>query len=104
MTGQKVRLNNGLFAKIIEYRNENDIDIEFDDGLKLYSKTYKDFKDGNIEHPVFNSSSDVKVYRKRCEVQAVAKNKYKCKCFKCGLKKFLTAWEIMKHVEKHMGA
>ena len=43
--------NNGLKMKIIEYRSATDIDIEFEDGIIVTNKGYKEFKRGQIGHP-----------------------------------------------------
>ena len=37
---------------IINYRNSNSIDIEFEDGSIVYNKKYCHFKDGKIKHPI----------------------------------------------------
>lgn len=43
--------NNGQVMTIIEYRNCNDIDIEFEDGTVVKNKNYGNFKLGNIKNP-----------------------------------------------------
>jgi len=45
---------NGETIKIIAYRNHNDIDIEFPDGVCLFHKNYFRFTSGQICHPVNN--------------------------------------------------
>lgn len=46
------RLNKcGRPMKIIEYNNQSNIKIQFDDGLILENRTYTGFKNGNIFHP-----------------------------------------------------
>ncbi len=49
--GEKNIAKNGVLMKIIEWRNNNDIDIQFKDGTIVQHKSYKNFKDGNIKHP-----------------------------------------------------
>ena len=44
-------MNCGLFATIIEYRQFNDIDIQFEDGIIIKHKTYANFRKGYIGHP-----------------------------------------------------
>lgn len=46
-------MNNGQKAKIIEYRNCFNIDIQFDDGTIVEHKTYDNFKRGLIRNPNF---------------------------------------------------
>lgn len=58
--GQTNKMNNGLLATIIDYRRNDDIDIQFSDGVKVYNKTYKSFKNGNIKHPNIDYHSSIK--------------------------------------------
>lgn len=46
-------MHNGQKAKIIEYRNCFDIDIQFDDGTIVEHKIYDNFKRGLIRNPNF---------------------------------------------------
>lgn len=48
---ETVRASNGLMMKIKEYRTANDIDVEFEDGIVVYNKTYAGFKKGCVPHP-----------------------------------------------------
>lgn len=48
---------NGLRIKIITYRNANDLDIQFEDGVIVKHKTYRLFKKGHIKHPSHSSFS-----------------------------------------------
>ena len=43
--------SNGMTMKIIAYRGSNDIDVEFEDGVIITSKTYNSFRSGRIKHP-----------------------------------------------------
>ena len=43
--------NKGLKMVIINYRNNADIDIQFDDGTIVYNKQYYSFKNGKIKNP-----------------------------------------------------
>lgn len=49
--GETSIANNGLQMKIIAYRNNNDIDIQFEDGTIVTHKKYYRFKKGCIQHP-----------------------------------------------------
>ena len=44
-------MNNGLQAKIVAYRNNRDIDVQFDDGQVVTNKSYQAFRRGQIGHP-----------------------------------------------------
>ena len=50
--GEQRRMNCGLNAEIIEYRNANDIDIKFEDGVIVKNHLYKLFKIGQVVHPL----------------------------------------------------
>ena len=50
--GETRIMNNGLSAKIIDYRNCDNIDVEYEDGTILYNRRYGHFSSGNIRHPV----------------------------------------------------
>lgn len=50
-TGETNIAKNGLNMTIIEYRNCNDIDIKFEDGVIVYGKQYNNFSNGCIKHP-----------------------------------------------------
>lgn len=52
-TGEVNIAKNGLKMTIIKYRNVNDIDIQFEDGVIVEHKYYAAFKNGNIKHPKF---------------------------------------------------
>ena len=49
--GEVKRANNGLLMTIITYRNEKDIDIQFEDGYVKEHARYSMFKAGTIRHP-----------------------------------------------------
>ena len=53
--GEVNKAKNGMLMKIIEYRNAKDIDVQFEDGVVVKSKSYKDFKGGCIPHPKFST-------------------------------------------------
>lgn len=55
-TGETRMMNCGLKAKIIDYRNNNDIDIQFEDGVTVYNKTCGNFKKGIIGHPTVKTN------------------------------------------------
>ena len=49
--GETNKANNGLMMTIIAYRRSDDIDIQFEDGVIVYNRCYKNFSIGAIEHP-----------------------------------------------------
>lgn len=49
--GQEQTQNCGLKAKIVGYRNNIDIDVQFPDGEIVEHKTYQSFRKGYIKHP-----------------------------------------------------
>ena len=65
--GELNKAKNGLLMQIIEYRNANDIDIKFEDGVVVEHTYYKSFKEGCIKHPNIrqrrNKSKKVKDFR-----------------------------------------
>lgn len=49
--GEKRLMHCGMNAKIIEYRNANDMTIQFEDGVIVANRSYRDFLKGGIRHP-----------------------------------------------------
>lgn len=50
--GESNVMNCGKRATIVAYKNQNNIDIQFDDGVIVKSKKYSRFKDGGIAYPI----------------------------------------------------
>ena len=50
-TGEVRRMNNGMTAKIVAYRNSLDIAVQFEDDTIICNKTYDAFKKGTISNP-----------------------------------------------------
>lgn len=48
--GETSVANNGMHMEIIAYRNANDVDIRFEDGLIVTHKKYRHFQLGNIRY------------------------------------------------------
>ena len=46
--GEIVIANNGMKMKIVEYRNANDIDVQFENGVIVKNKSYANFRKGQI--------------------------------------------------------
>ena len=51
-TGEVRRANNGMLMKIIAYHSRSNIDIQFEDGIVVSGKSYKNFKKGIIPYPL----------------------------------------------------
>lgn len=49
--------NQGLNMRIIRYKNNSDIDVEFDDGYVAYNKQYSSFLKGKINNPNYKHSN-----------------------------------------------
>ena len=52
--GEEAVMNNGQKAKIVSYRDNSDIDIEFEDGTVVEHRAYYNFKKGKIANPSYN--------------------------------------------------
>lgn len=55
--GETAYAGNGQKMKIIRYGGRRDIDIEFEDGTKVYNREYKNFKKGEVANPNFKKAS-----------------------------------------------
>ncbi len=51
--GETVIAKNGLKFTIIDYRNNDDLDVQAEDGYIKYNITYRNFKIGNLSHPQY---------------------------------------------------
>ena len=49
--GESKRMKNGLIATIINYKNKQDIDVQFEDGSITTNKRYTDFQKATIASP-----------------------------------------------------
>lgn len=43
------KANNGSLMVVVAYRNENDIDVRFENGVIVAHQKYNDFVNGNIK-------------------------------------------------------
>lgn len=48
---ERRKMNNGKWATIVAYRNNSDIDVQFDDGAIAKDRTYGSFVRGTIAYP-----------------------------------------------------
>lgn len=69
--GETRMQNCGLEAKIIEYRNNADIDLQFSDGRIVEHRSYTNFKRGGIKHPdIFANKNLGKKQMQNCGLEA----------------------------------
>lgn len=54
--GTKCRMNNGLTATVVNYINSHRMDIQFEDGVIAQNISWRDFKNGNVSHPILKGS------------------------------------------------
>ena len=58
-TGETNVNNQGLKMEIIKYKGTHDIDILFEDGTILYSRNYKNFREGSIKNKNYKDSKSI---------------------------------------------
>lgn len=61
--GETVLMSCGLSATIIQYRNANDMDVEFEDGVVVTNKTYNHFKRREIRNPYYKPVNQLEIER-----------------------------------------
>lgn len=59
-TGETGIAHNGMKMSIIAYRSNSDIDIQFEDGVIVYNRSYQAFKKGQVPNPKLSSQTAVK--------------------------------------------
>ena len=67
-------MNNGMKATIIDYRNTNDIDVQFEDKTVVTNVSYGSFLRGNIRNPNINKNSNMHKNKEK-----IMHNGQKCK-------------------------
>lgn len=60
--GETNRSKTGLLMTIIKYRTNIDIDIKFEDGYIVKHKSYRNFREGTIKHPMLTGQTDSSRY------------------------------------------
>lgn len=85
----------GLKMWICEYRNCEDVDIEFETGYINTHKYYKRFKANKIGHPFPYTMGNITI-NKPAYIYKNVGNFY-CTCNKCGKKDIMTIEEIKQH-------
>lgn len=59
-TGETIVAHNGMKMTIIAYRSNNDIDVQFEDGVIVRNKSYQAFKKGQVPNPKLSSQAATK--------------------------------------------
>ena len=72
--GECTKATNGQMMTIIEYRNANDIDIQFEDGTIVKNQYYSCFKKGCVKNPNKLSIGYVSEFNDRTGETNIAKN------------------------------
>ena len=93
--GKTKKMNNGLYATVIDYRSHTDIDIQFETGYITKHKKNYNFKIGKIGHP-FPYQMGTIIIHNLAYIYNETGNFY-CTCAKCGYKDILTMDEIKNH-------
>lgn len=88
-TGETNITNNGMKITIINYRKNKDIDIQFEDSIIVYNKTYRNFKKGLIKHPNINMHT----------VKTVTKHTGETRTMNCGMKATIIKYHNYKNID-----
>lgn len=73
--GTVTKANNGMNMKIVSYRGNSDIDVQFEDGTVVKNKRYQEFVKGSIRNPNVKRNS----CKKRIGMITTANNGMKMK-------------------------
>lgn len=103
--GERGTATNGLLMEIINYNDNTDMIVRFEDGSEV--KTfYQSFKNGNVSHPTLRLTKNNN-FSKQSELYGFSVSKlayryndesnYLCKCKKCGYRDILTPNEMSLH-------
>lgn len=64
--------NNGMQMQIIAYRGTYDVDIQFEDGVIVRNRSYKNFKSGCIKYPTPDRTGEVKIATNGMKMEIIA--------------------------------
>lgn len=98
--GYTFRTACGLNAKIVEYKEANNITIEFEDDTVIEHTRYSRILRGHIKHPTITSqgTGTLKSFKLHKRVYSDKDiTLYHCTCQKCGIENVLTPQEMLKH-------
>lgn len=87
----------------IKYREYKDIDVKFEDGVIVKHKSWFDFQNGFIAHPLINQHYYGEL--NGISLMGIAwrngrKAYYYCRCPQCNYSDILTPQEILNHICK----
>ena len=108
-TGETGIANNGLKMKIVDYVDNRNLTVEFEDGYRVLVSGYSSFKDGHVGHPkmrktrgnYFSKSSELYNFRIfKLAYMFNSTSNYICQCKKCKFKDILTVTEMKEHICK----
>lgn len=77
--GETNKACNGMLMKIIKYTDFNNVDIEFEDGCKVYNKCYGNFLKGDIAHPTIKGNNLQAYANKRIGEESISTKGMKMK-------------------------
>lgn len=77
--GETNKAYNGMLMKIIKYTDVNNVDIEFEDGCKVYNKGYSNFLKGDIAHPTIKGNNVQAYANKRIGEESISTKGMKMK-------------------------
>lgn len=103
--GERKIANNGLWMEIVQYTDNNNMTVRFEDDTEVES-FYSSFTKGNIAHPSLRLTGG-SYFSRTSELYGFIINKlaftykdesnYICKCKNCGYKDILTTKEMLSH-------
>lgn len=67
-----VHKRTGLKMRIIGFRNRTDIDVEFEDGTKVYNKSLQNFKDGKMGYPINIKLGEVRIVNNGLKAKVIS--------------------------------
>lgn len=98
---KRVKLNCGVNAELISFKDRRHIDLRLEDGTILKDKQYDDFIRGSVGHPSIVNRYGNGKFSCFTLIKRVYKYKgdvfYNCKCNNCGLHDILTPQEMIEH-------
>lgn len=93
----------GIKLTIIQYRCNKDVDVEFEDGLKVRGVNFNTIKNGLVGHPAFAKGIKGGLFgRFRCNGLAYklidGSCFYYCQCCDCNKKDILSPTQMLEHI------
>lgn len=107
--GRKTTAECGMEMTVTAYRSSNDIDVTFQDGTKVEKRSYSEFRDGHIIHPLYPAKK-ASLYERTTRIGHVDRKtiayvtdrpNYYCTCTACGHSDIWDWKEIRRHNDMH---